>query len=392
MFPVLDPGFPVVINMSEGLTMGVIGSSNKENEYRIPIHPSHMQKIPENLRERIFFETGYGGRFNKSDKEIEKLFAGVMSRKELFEKCDIILLAKPTEKDFQYFREGQILWGWPHCVQGESITQLGIDNKMTFIAFEAMFRWKKEARDLHIFHKNNELAGYCSVLHALQLRGITGDYGAQAKVALISFGSVGRGAIHALKGRGYHDITLFTQRPGYALAGPIPSIKHKQFRQGENNNAVVLRDSGPVPMADELADYEIIVNAILQDTDNPMIFIKNDDLGKMKPGSLIIDVSCDLGMGFEFAKPTSFEQPVFQVGQSITYYAVDHSPTYLWDSASFEISASLVLFIETVMGGPESWEKNETIRRAIEIENGVILNPKILSFQNRSKEYPHPKQ
>ena len=41
------------------------------------------------------------------------------------------------------------------------------------------------------------------------------------------------------------------------------------------------------------------------------------------------------------------------------------------------------------MGGPDSWEKDETIRRSIEIKNGVVQNPKILSFQNRSPDYPH---
>jgi hypothetical protein len=63
----------------------------------------------------------------------------------------------------------------------------------------------------------------------------------------------------------------------------------------------------------------------------------------------------------------------------------------LWRSASYEISSALLPFIETVMGGKEAWEKDPTIRKAIEIENGRILNPKIISFQNRTNEYPYPK-
>jgi hypothetical protein len=41
------------------------------------------------------------------------------------------------------------------------------------------------------------------------------------------------------------------------------------------------------------------------------------------------------------------------------------------------------------MDGPKAWEKSETVRRAIEIRDGKILNPNILSFQNRSEEYPY---
>ena len=39
--------------------------------------------------------------------------------------------------------------------------------------------------------------------------------------------------------------------------------------------------------------------------------------------------------------------------------------------------------------GPEAWTANETIRRAIEIRDGVVLNPDVLQFQQRGAEYPH---
>ena len=87
-------------------------------------------------------------------------------------------------------------------------------------------------------------------------------------------------------------------------------------------------------------------------------------------------------MAFEWARPTSFADPMFTVG-AINYYAVDHSPSYLWNSASWEISEALLGFLPTVMAGPEAWSANETIRRATEISDGVILNPAILEFQAR---------
>jgi alanine dehydrogenase len=79
------------------------------------------------------------------------------------------------------------------------------------------------------------------------------------------------------------------------------------------------------------------------------------------------------------------------VGNDVHYYAVDHSPSYLWDSSTWEVSTALVPYLPTVMGGPDAWDADETIRKAIEIRDGVIQNPKILSFQHRSPEYPHEK-
>ena len=90
------------------------------------------------------------------------------SHEQLVDECDVILQPKPLLDDIAELREGQVLWGWPHCVQDQALTQLAIDRRLTLIAFEAMNHWKTDGSfNLHVFHKNNELAGYCSVLHAM---------------------------------------------------------------------------------------------------------------------------------------------------------------------------------------------------------------------------------
>jgi alanine dehydrogenase len=139
-----------------------------------------------------------------------------------------------------------------------------------------------------------------------------------------------------------------------------------------------------------LATYDIVVNCTLQDVAAPLTYLRTEDLDRFASGSLIIDVSCDEGMGFEWAIPTSFEEPMFTVGQGVNYYAVDHSPSYLWNSATWDISEALLPFLRTVLSGPEAWAENSTLTRAIEIRQGVIQNPSILSFQGRDATYPHP--
>ena len=78
-------------------------------------------------------------------------------------------------EDLAELRDGQIVWGWPHCVQDTPLTQEAIDRRLTLIAFEAMNHWARDGSFLlHVFHLNNELAGYSSVIHALALSGTTG--------------------------------------------------------------------------------------------------------------------------------------------------------------------------------------------------------------------------
>ena len=92
-------------------------------------------------------------------------------------------------------------------VQDRELTQLAVDRRLTLIAFEAMNHWNDDGTfNLHVFHKNNELAGYCSVLHALQTIGSTGDYGRRLNAVVIGFGATARGAVTALNAHGVHDV------------------------------------------------------------------------------------------------------------------------------------------------------------------------------------------
>ena len=375
------------------LSLGVIAHSRKENEHRLPIHPRHFERIDADLRETIFLEHGYGGHFGVPDDQLAGIVAGFRSREQLIAECDVILLAKPLHEDFAELRDGQVLWGWPHCVQDDKVTQLAIDRHLTVIAFEAMNHWSREGSfSLHVFHKNNELAGYCSVLHALALVGSTGDYGRRLRAAVIGFGATARGAVTALNAHGIHDVDVLTHRGAAAVASPIHSTQIRHFEDGADDasRCTVLLDDGPAPMAAFLAEHDIVVNCVLQHTDRPMVFVTDDDLGAFAPGTLIIDVSCDEKMGFSWARPTSFREPMFTVGEDVRYYAVDHSPSYLWDSATWEISEALLPHLRPMLGGPKAWEDNATLRHAVEINDGVIQNPHILSFQHRLPQYPHP--
>ncbi|MCU0263267.1 MAG: N(5)-(carboxyethyl)ornithine synthase [Candidatus Nanopelagicales bacterium] len=374
------------------LTLGVLSTSSKENELRLPIHPHHLERIDADLRARIVLERGYGLRFGVADEHLSTLVADVLPRDEVIACTDVVLLPKPTLHDLRALHDGQVLWGWPHAVQDPDLTQAAIDKHLTLIAWEAMNHWSPAGDFMvHVFHMNNEMAGYCSVLHAMSLIGSTGHYGRQLKAVVIGFGNTARGAITGLQALGVHDVTVLTMRDVTAVASPIPSVVlgHLDRTEEDRTRTVVLTPEGPVPTAGFLAQHDIIVNCVLQDTDAPLMFVTGDEVGAFSPGSLLVDVSCDLGMGFDFARPTTFEEPMLTVGDGIAYYGVDHSPSYLWNSATWGISEALIPFLRPVMTGSDAWEANPTISRAIEIRDGVVANPKILSFQGRSGEHPH---
>ena len=375
------------------MKIGVIGTALKANEQRVPIHIEHLNLLPETLKENLFFEKGYGERFKVSDQDLVQQVGGLSSREELLQTMDAVILLKPVTKDFQSLREGGILWGYPHCVQQRAHAQAAIDRKLTLMAFEEMFIWgPKGEQGLHTFYKNNELAGYCAVIHALQLKGIDGHYGRQRKVLIFSFGAVSRGAIYALKARGFKDITICIQRPEHLVREEVQGCDYVRLQDDETQNNTRLMTVEPngdeKPLIDLISESDILVNGTFQDPNNPMMFIDESEIDCLKPNTLILDISCDQGMGFPFARPTSFAEPIIHIGK-IDYYAVDHTPSYLWESASWEISKALIRYLPAFAQGPERWQKVATLRRAIEIDRGIIQNPNILSFQHRQAEYPH---
>ena len=374
------------------LQMGVIGTSKKEDERRVPIHPEHLKRLPEQIRNQLVFEEGYGKPFNIDDNEIKSLTGGIATRSEILSHIGSAIIAKPILSDLEELKEGGILWGYPHCAQQRDITQSAINKKQTLIAFEDMYVWHPNGQmGRHTFYKNNEMAGYCAVIHALQLKGIDGHYGNQRKAIIFSFGAVSRGAIYALKAHGFRDITICIQRPDHEVREEVLDAHYVRIRKGNENEprlVIVEHDGSESPLIDLINEAEIIINGTYQDIDDPINYVIENEKSMLKPGTLIIDVSCDEGMGFYFAKPTTFKKPMIPVN-NIDYYAVDHTPSYFWESASRSISAALIVHVPSVIRGRDNWDNNKTIKNAINIDKGVIKKDNILRFQNRENSYPH---
>jgi NAD/NADP transhydrogenase alpha subunit len=150
---------------------------------------------------------------------------------------------------------------------------------------------------------------------------------------------------------------VLTNRGVAAVGAPIHSVNIVQFDHDDEAPFLsqVITERGRVPLAPFLAESDIVVNCTLQDPNNPLTYLRTEDLAAFSPGSLVVDVSCDEGMGFSWARSTTFSEPMFA----------------------------------TVIGGPEAWDGNETISRAIEIRDGVVLNKDVLEFQRRQAGYPH---
>ena len=327
--------------------------------------------IADDLRGRHLPRAGYGERYGVSDDQLER-----------FGRRLAAAARSSWRSATSSSRRSRCSATSPRCASGRcsgagrtacrtpSSTQVAIDRQLTLIAFEAMNHWTSDGSfSLHVFHKNNELAGYCSVLHALQLAGSPATTAGGWRAVVIGFGATARGAVTALNALGVATSTCSPTVEKAAVASPIHSARIVHFDTDDTTARVshAVTDDGPVALGDVPRRARHRRQLRAPGHRRPATFIDEDDLRGPAPGSVVIDVSCDEGMGFSWARPTTFAEPTFIVGDHVLYYAVDHSPSYLWDAATWEISEALLPFLRrhggSRLGGGSTSRAIEIARR-----------------------------
>lgn len=313
--------------------------SKKENENRRAIIPKDIMKIPN--RDYIYLEKGYGLVLGIKDEEYEQLGCHICSHEEVISK-EIICDPKIGDADYlKCLTEGQIIFGWVHATQNRDITDILVENKLTAYAWEKMFNQGR-----HVFWRNNELAGEAAIMHAFQC---FGKMPYETKVAVIGRGNTARGAIKVL----------------YMLGADVV--------QYDRQTEALLRE--------EIAEYDVIVNCVLWDVLRKDHIINRDDLKCMKTNALIIDVSCDRGGGIETSKPTTIENPIYEV-DGILHYVVDHTPALFWKTFTENNSEILCTYIEQLIEN----NVDKVMQDALIIYNGRIIDNEINKYQNRNSQ------
>ncbi len=357
----------------ESDTVIAILESIKPNEKRIPIHPKHFHLIAE--KSNLYFQKFYASNVNANGNHFETNRLHHLPRKELLKKADVIFLLKPTIEDLAKMKSGAILIGWCHAVQQVEITQIAQKRKLTLIAMEAMFKNVKGQKE-HLFYNNNFLAGEIGVAHALS--SIPFKYSQDdAKIAVITYGASGQGAARGFKQRGFNHLTVFSRRPETFINKKLSGVNYVTFLK---KNGELVTASGE-NFKKKLLEFDIIVNAIMQNVMDPYQFLLREDLVNYKK-KYIIDISCDEKLGFDFAKPTTISEPIFQVGHNF-YYGVENIPSICWQTASISISEVLTPLAKAFSNKEFTEEIENMLKAATEIRQGEIINKTIMQYQSK---------
>ncbi len=341
-------------------------------ENRVPLVPSSVALLVAHGH-RVVVETGVGSKAHFGDREYSEAGADVAYSPEQVYKADIIIkVAPPTLDEIDFMRPNQILISPLQLpiISADYINKL----KQKRVIALAMEYIMDESGTFPVVRIMSELAGLCAMLTAAELMSTTsGGKGVllggisgvpSAKVVILGAGIVAEYATRAALGLGA-EVRIFDNN--------IYKLKRIQNQVGRSLYTSAI---DPYVLEKELIQADVAIGAVHSKTGRTPLIVSEDMVMKMKPGSVIIDVSIDQGGCFETSEVTSIEKPTF-IKHDVIHYCVPNLATRVSRTASIAISNILIpLLLKTSgVGGIEHMLfSNPGLRHGVYTYKGSLTN------------------
>jgi alanine dehydrogenase len=246
-------------------------------------------------------------------------------------------------------REGLTLFTYLHLAADETLTRELIDREVTAIAYETV---QLPSGGLPLLYPMSEVAGCLapqvgahSLMRARGGRGVLmGGVGgvANAKVVVIGAGVAGQNAANIALGMGA-DVTL--------LDTDLDKLRMSFWRY---NNRVHGLASSSLAIEQQVSEADLVIGAVLIPGARAPKLVTNDLVAGMKQGSVLVDIAVDQGGCFEDSRPTTHDDPIFQVHDSI-FYCVANMPGAVPNTSTYALTNATLPY--TVALADKGWEQ-----------------------------------
>lgn len=297
-----------------------------------------------------------------------------LDNKLIFSQSDMVVKVKEiVSEEYELLREGQIVFTCLHPAGNKEEVDELLKAKVTGITAEDSHRYGSP---------NAEAAGKLSALlgayHLLSTSGGSGQSvfgigGAPAAKALIlGAGIAGKGAAKILTSLGAYV---------YIADVNIGILRDIQYSIS-NNITTMISNRGNIESV--LPEVDLIINCVKWPKHRKDHIIYKKDLKNMKKGSVIIDVSADVGGAIETYKATTHENPIHII-DGIVHYGVDNIPGIAPHTVSKAYAASMFSHISSIanLGLKEAMRRDGFLRRSLTVYNGILTHEETSVIQNR---------
>jgi alanine dehydrogenase len=316
---------------------------------------------------QLLIESGAGVLSGYTDEAFEQAGVSVVDSVEtIYGEADLVVKVKePYGREPELLRPGQLLFCFLHLAADEGLTRRLLKSGVVGIAFETL----ADRGGLPILAPMSDIAGRLAVqngttlLHrpeggkGLLLGGLPAAQ--RGHVVIIGGGQAGGNAARLAAAMGAR-VTVFDQQRERML----------EMRAIGDNVTALYPYAHSIDEA--VASADLLIGAVLIPGTRAPHVVSRSQIGKMQPGSVVVDISVDQGGCIETTRPTTYEDPTYKV-DDVTHFAVTNMPGAVPRSASQALSAAMIPYLQRLTA--PDWREDPRLSGAVNLAEGELVLP-----------------
>lgn len=346
----------------------------KADEYRVAMIPVGVEELTRRGH-TVLIQAGAGSGSGISDEQYAVNGAEIVpSADAIWKRAELVVKVKePLAEEWPLMRAGQIVFTYFHFAADEPLTKAVMKSGITAIAYETI----KDVRgNLPLLTPMSEVAGRMSIQEGAKflerpfegrgilLGGVPGVL--PASVVILGGGIVGTNAAKVAAGLGANvtilDINLDRLR---YLDDVMPRNVTTLFSDRHN-------------ILDCVARADLLIGAVLIPGARAPYLVKRDDLKRMQPRAVIIDVAIDQGGCVETSRPTTHSKPTYII-DDVVHYCVTNMPGAVGRTSTYALTNVTLPFVLQLAkkGLDKAVAENPSLAQGVNIHQGRVTNPAV---------------
>ena len=346
----------------------------KNNEYRVAITPAGVAELVHRGHD-VMVQSGAGEGSAIHDDDFKAAGAQMVeTADQVWAEADLLLKVKePIEPEYSRMRKGQVLFTYLHLAASKPCTDALIASGTTSIAYETV---QTADGALPLLAPMSEVAGRLSAhVGAYHLMRTQGGRGvlmggvpgvAPAVVVVIGGGMAGDNAAAVAWGMGAH-VTVFDL-----------NVNTLRKIDAEYGGAIETRYSSRLEWATAVKQAALGLGAVLVPGAKAPKLVTHAPGAQRKPGAGLVDIAIDQGGCFEDSKPTTHDNPTFNVHDTV-FYCVANMPGAVPRTSTFALTNATMPYVLKL--ADKGWQAacgaDPALAKGLSTHDGKLLNAEV---------------